>query len=162
MTKLIASAFTGISLLASMAIRAQQPPLIDRSLFFGEVQIAGAQISPDGQYLSFLKPYKGTRNIWVKKAGEPFSAARPLSAEAARPVRSYFWSRDSKYVLYAQDLGGDENFNVYAIDPTAGADPKTGVPKTRALTDLKGVRTMIFAAPRTKPDLLYIGVNDRD
>jgi dipeptidyl aminopeptidase/acylaminoacyl peptidase len=145
-----------------MSVQAQQPPIIDRTLFFGEVQIAGAQISPDGQYLSFLKPYKGTRNIWVKKAGEPFSAARPLSAESARPVRNYFWSRDSKYVLYAQDFGGDENFNVYAIDPTAAADAKTGVPKTRALTDLKGVRTMIYAAPRSKPDVLYIGLNDRD
>jgi dipeptidyl aminopeptidase/acylaminoacyl peptidase len=162
MKKLIAFAFTLVSLLAPMTTRAQQPPLIDRKLFFGEVQIAGAQISPDGQYLSFLKPYKGTRNIWVKKAGEPFSAARPMSNEATRPIRAYFWSRDSKYLLYSQDAGGDENFNVYAIDPTAAADAKTGVPPTRALTELKGVRTMIFDAPRTKPDILYIGLNDRD
>jgi dipeptidyl aminopeptidase/acylaminoacyl peptidase len=153
---------TLISLAAPIACFAQQPPIIDRQEFFGEVQISGAQISPDGQYLSFLKPYKGTRNIWVKKASEPFSSAHPVSAEATRPVRGYFWSRDSKYILYAQDAGGDENFNVYAIDPTVAADPKTGVPPTRALTDLKGVRTMIYAAPKAKPDILYIGLNDRD
>jgi len=141
---------------------AQQPPIIDRALFFGEIQIAGAQISPDGQYLSFLKPYKGTRNIWVKKASEPFSAARPMSAESTRPVRQYFWSRDSKYILYAQDAGGDENFNVYAIDPTQAADATSGVPTTRALTNFKGVRTMIYATPKAKPDTLYIGLNDRD
>jgi dipeptidyl aminopeptidase/acylaminoacyl peptidase len=158
--KRILSAVTGTLLASSLA--AQQPPIIDRALFFGEIQIAGAQISPDGQYISFLKPYKGTRNIWVKKASEPFSAARPVSAEAVRPVRGYFWSRDSKYVLYSQDAGGDENFNIYAIDPTLAADPKTGVPPTRALTDLKKVRTEIFAAPRSKPDILYIGLNDRD
>jgi dipeptidyl aminopeptidase/acylaminoacyl peptidase len=158
--KRILSAVTGTLLASSLA--AQQPPIIDRALFFGEIQIAGAQISPDGQYISFLKPYKGTRNIWVKKASEPFSAARPVSAEAVRPVRGYFWSRDSKYLLYSQDAGGDENFNIYAIDPTLAADPKTGVPPTRALTDLKKVRTEIFAAPRSKPDILYIGLNDRD
>ncbi len=141
---------------------AQQPPIIDRSAFFGEIQIAGAQISPDGQYISFLKPYKGTRNIWVKKSGEPFSAARPVSHEAARPIRQYFWSRDSKYILYAQDAGGDENFNVYAIDPAQPADTATGTPPTRALTNFKGVRTMIYAAPKAKPDTLYIGLNDRD
>lgn len=141
---------------------AQQPPIIDRAAFFGEIQIAAAQISPDGQYISFLKPYKGTRNIWVKKASEPFSAARPMSHEATRPVRGYFWSRDSKYLLYAQDAGGDENFNVYAIDPTQPADPSTGTPPTRALTNYKGVRTEIFAAPKSKPDTLYIGLNDRD
>jgi dipeptidyl aminopeptidase/acylaminoacyl peptidase len=148
--------------LAAVQIQAQQPPIIDRAAFFGEIQIAGAQISPDGQYLSFLKPYKGTRNIWVKKAGEPFAAARPMSKEATRPIRVYFWSRDSKYILYAQDAGGDENFNVYAIDPRQPADPATGVPPTRALTNFKGVRTQIYAAPKAKPDILYIGLNDRD
>jgi dipeptidyl aminopeptidase/acylaminoacyl peptidase len=162
MKKLIAIAFCFLAILAPAAAWSQQPPLIDRKAFFGEIQIAGAQISPDGQYLSFLKPYKGTRNIWVKKASEPFSAARAVSAEATRPIRGYFWSRDSKFILYSQDAGGDENFNVYAIDPTLPADAKTGVPPTRALTDLKGVRTIIYAAPRTKPDILYIGLNDRD
>ena len=146
----------------SATVSAEQPPIIDRALFFGEIQIAGAQISPDGQYLSFLKPYKGTRNIWVKKASEPFSAARPLSAESTRPVRQYFWSRDSKYVLYAQDAGGDENFNIYAIDPSQAADAATGVPPTRALTNYKGVRTMIYATPKAKLDTIYIGLNDRD
>ena len=147
---------------APLTAMAEQPPLIDRNLFFGEIAIAGAQISPDGRLISFLKPYRSTRNIWVKGADEPFSAARPVSAEATRPIRSYFWSRDSKYILYSQDSGGDENFNVYAIDPALAADPKTGVPPTRPLTDLKGVRTEIFSVPRLKPDILYIGLNDRD
>jgi len=162
MKRAILTVFTSLCFASPICLVAQQPPIIDRQLFFGEVQIAGAQISPDGQYLSFLKPYKGTRNIWVKKVSEPFSAARPMSAEATRPIRSYFWSKDSKYLLYSQDAGGDENFNVYAIDPNVPADPKTGVPPTRALTNLKGVRTEIFAAPKSKPDILYIGLNDRD
>jgi dipeptidyl aminopeptidase/acylaminoacyl peptidase len=141
---------------------AEQPPLIDRNLFYGEIAISGAQISPDGRSLSFLKPYKGTRNIWVKGVDEPFSAARPVSAEATRPIRSYFWSRDSKFILYVQDSGGDENFNVYAIDPKLPADAKSGVPATRPLTNLSKVRTEIFAVPKAKPDILYIGLNDRD
>jgi dipeptidyl aminopeptidase/acylaminoacyl peptidase len=160
--KLLLTAAALASLAGPLAALAEQPPLIDRNLFFGEITIAGAQISPDGRFISFLKPYKGTRNIWVKGADEPFSAARPVSAEASRPVRTYFWSHDSKYLLYAQDSAGDENFNIYAIDPTLAADAKTGVPPTRALTNLKGVRTQIFAVPRAKPDILYIGLNDRD
>jgi hypothetical protein len=92
-----------------------------------------------GQYISFLKPYHETRNIWIKKTDEAFSAARPVSAEAKRPVRANFWSRDSKYLLYVQDADGDENFSVYAIDPALPPVSKTGVPPTRALTNLKGV-----------------------
>ncbi len=98
----------------------------------------------------------------MKKADEPFSAARPISADSKRPISGYFWSHHSKYVMYVQDNGGDENFNIYAIDPTTAADPATGVPPTRALTDLKGVRVMLYAVPRSKPDILYIGLNDRD
>jgi dipeptidyl aminopeptidase/acylaminoacyl peptidase len=155
-------ALAALVLGVASAAQAAQPALIDRAAFFGEVQIAGAQISPDGKWLTFLKPYKGVRNIWIKAADAPFSTARPLSAEASRPIRQYFWSRDSKYVLYAQDHGGDENFNIYAIDPAAAPDAATGVPATRALTDMQKVRVEIYALPKTKPDVLYIGLNDRD
>ena len=34
------------------------PPLIDRELLFGNPEIAGAQLSPDGKYIAFLKPWK--------------------------------------------------------------------------------------------------------
>jgi len=162
MKKLVLVAATLAILCAPFTARAQQPPILDRTLFFGDDDIAGERISPDGQFVSFLKPYKGTRNIWVKKTSEPFSAARPVSAESKRPVSGYFWSQDSKFILFVQDAGGDENFNVYAIDPTLAAEPATGVPPTRALTNLQGVRTVIYSVPRTKPDIIYIGLNDRD
>ena len=62
-----------------------QPPVLDRELFFGNPEITGAQISPDGQYIAFIKPYKDTRNVWVKKTAEPFSAARLITADPKRP-----------------------------------------------------------------------------
>src|SRR3954466_12644330 len=96
---------------------AQMPSLIDREVFFGNPEYAGAQISPDGKYISFVKPLDGTMNVWVKGVNEPFGSARPMTNDQKRPVRQYFWSRDSKYILFVQDNGGDENFNVYAVDP---------------------------------------------
>jgi hypothetical protein len=44
----------------------ERVPLIDRDLFFGDPEIGGAQISPDGRFIAFVKPFQGTRNIWVK------------------------------------------------------------------------------------------------
>jgi len=138
------------------------PPLIDRELFFGNPEISGAQISPDGKYISCLKPYKDTRNIWVKGVNEPWTAAKLITNDIKRPVTQYFWSRDGKYILYVQDQGGDENFNVYAVDPSAAAATGQEVPAARNLTEAKGVRALIYAVPRNDPNTMYVGINDRD
>jgi dipeptidyl aminopeptidase/acylaminoacyl peptidase len=138
------------------------PPIIDRELFFGDPEIAGSQISPDGRFISFLKPFKGTRNIWVKKAEEAFDKARPITADTKRPIDTYFWSRDAKFVLYAQDSGGDENFNIYAVNPADAPAAGADVPAARNLTDAKGVRASIYSVPKSDPDAIYVGLNDRD
>ncbi|HEX3280290.1 MAG TPA: alpha/beta fold hydrolase [Pyrinomonadaceae bacterium] len=138
------------------------PPLIDRELFFGDPEISGAQISPDGKFIAFIKPFKGTRNIWVKRTEEPFDAAKPLTADKARPISQYFWSRDGKYILFSQDKAGDENYLVYAVNPADSPAAGQDVPAARNLTDAKGVRAFIFAVPRTEPDAIYVGLNDRD
>ena len=78
------------------------PPLIDRDLIFGNPEIAGAQLSPDGRFIAFLKPWKDTRNIYVKGVSEPFSAARLMTTETKRPVAGYFWTQDSKYVVLCE------------------------------------------------------------
>ncbi|MGD9630725.1 MAG: alpha/beta fold hydrolase [Pyrinomonadaceae bacterium] len=149
-------------LFSTSALFAQQPPLIDRELIFGNPEYAGAQISPDGKYISFIKPLNGTMNIWVKGVNEKFDAARPMTNDQARPVRSYFWSQDGKYILFVQDKGGDENFNVYAVDPAGRPAEGSPVPAARNLTDAKGVRALIQAVPESDPDAIYVGLNDRD
>ena len=142
--------------------KVQQPPIIDRELLFDSPEIAGGQLSPDGKFISFIKPYKGTQNIWVKKLEEDFTKAKPLTADTVRPIRSYFWSRDGKYILYSQDKGGDENFNIYAVNPQEAPAKGSDIPVNRDLTNLKGVRVYIYSIPLTDPDAIYIGLNDRD
>jgi len=159
-TLLILSALVLVALAAP--VWAQSPPLIDRELFFGDPEIAGAQISPDGAFIAFIKPFKGTRNIWVKKTADPFTSAKPITADTKRPIPGYFWSRDSKYILFVQDKGGDENFNVYAVNPADAPASGQDVPAARNLTDVKGVRAILFAVPRSEPDAIYVGINDRD
>ena len=146
----------------AMAQGSSQPPLIDRELFFGDPEISGAQISPDGKFISFIKPLKGTRNIWVKKTEDPFASAKPITADTKRPIPGYFWSRDGKYILFVQDQGGDENFNVYAVNPADSPAAGQEVPAARNLTEAKGIRAAIYAVPRSEPDAIYIGLNDRD
>ncbi|MFZ0062778.1 MAG: S9 family peptidase [Pyrinomonadaceae bacterium] len=152
-----------ISFLGAPA-RAQNglPPLIDRELLFGNPEIAGATISPDGKFIAFRKPYKDTMNVWVKGIDEPFDKAHLVTNETKRPIPGFFWSRDGKYILFVKDQAGDENFNVYAVSPSE--QPPTGaeVPAARNLTNSQKVRTFIYNVPRSDPDSVYVGLNDRE
>jgi dipeptidyl aminopeptidase/acylaminoacyl peptidase len=161
--------FCCVLILSSLLLNAQTktqttglPPLINRDLFFGNPEIAAAQLSPDGKYISFLKPWKDTRNIYVKGVDEPFSSARLLTTETKRPILGYFWSRDSKYILYVKDNAGDENYNIFAVDPAAKAIAGADAPLSRDLTGLKGVRVYLYDLPKKNPDIIYMGLNDRD
>jgi dipeptidyl aminopeptidase/acylaminoacyl peptidase len=139
---------------------AQLPPIIDREIFFGDPEISYAQISPDGKFMTFLKPFKNVKNLWIKKRSEPFDKAKLLTADTTRPIYPiYYWSRDSKYVLYVQDKGGNENFHLYAVDPAAPGSP---APPSRDLTPMEKVRAMIIDVSKKTPDEIIVGLNDRD
>lgn len=147
-------------LLAS-ALTAQQAPLIDRELFFDNPEIAGGQISPNAKWMTFLKENKGVMNIWLKKLNEPFENARPITADTTRPIRGYFWTYDSKFILYVQDKGGNEDFHVYALNPFAAPGPD-GVPPARDLTPYEKTRAMIYQVSKKDPNKMWVGMNDRD
>ncbi len=136
-------------------------PLIDRALFFGNPEISGGQLSPDGKYISFLKEYNDIMNIWVKPFDAPFEDATPLT-DSPRPLYGYFWTNDGKYIIYVKDNDGDENMNVFAVDPAGEADEETGVPESRNLTPLEDVTAQLYHGSEINPDLFMIGLNDRD
>lgn len=150
----------GLLFLPTVAIAQGLPSLLDREVFFGDPEIASAQLSPDGSFVSFRRPYEGVMNLWVKGIDEPFDAARPVTAATDRPIPGYFWSRDSQYLLHIQDRGGDENYHVYAVDPSEAVDGV--IPEPRNLTPVDGVRALIYSVPRNEPDVILVGLNDRD
>lgn len=143
----------------AVSISAQKTPLLDRDLFFGNPEISSGQISPDGQWISFMKAYNGIMNVWVKKINDPFDKAKPLT-DSTRPLYGYFWTDDSKYILYVKDKNGDENINVFAVDPKSEA--VNGVPESRNLTPKDEVTAQIYNVSQNNPDLMMIGLNDRD
>ncbi len=147
---------------ASASYEGDLPPLIDRQTFFGDPTYSGAQISPNGEYVSFRKEYQGRMNIWVKGVDEPFDAAEPVTADTTRPVRGYFWSQDSERILYVQDKGGNENYHVYAVDIDAAEETDLGVPPAQDLTPYENVRAQIYAVPEETPGEIVVGLNDRD
>ena len=131
----------------------ESAPLIERSVLFGNPERAGVQISPDGTRISFLAPLDDVLNIWVAPADDPDSA-EPITADDDRGIQLYFWMPNATHIVYLQDKGGDENWRAYSVNLESG--------DTIDLTPIDGVRATINHVSRDRPDVLAIGLNDRD
>jgi dipeptidyl aminopeptidase/acylaminoacyl peptidase len=127
--------------------------LIPRKDVFGNPERSGAQVSPDGKWISFIAPRDGMLNIWVAPFGK-IEEAKPLTSEKVRPIRNHFWATDSSTILYMNDVGGDENFLLFRVDPTTG--------ETKKLTDFPKTRVFVIGGSWAHPDQLVIGLNNRD
>jgi len=127
--------------------------LIPRDALFGNPERANVQMSPDGRYLSWIAPLDGTLNVWVAPADDP-SAARAVTRDTARGIRSYFWSYLPDTLLYLRDTGGDEDFHLYAVDLRSGA--------ARDLTSYGKTTARVVGVSRRHPGTVLVGMNDRD
>lgn len=131
--------------------------LINREVFFGNPKIAAGNISPDGNRIAFMKTYNGIMNLYVKGVDENFEEAKVLT-KSKSPILGYFWTRDSKYILYVNDKQGDENLNIYSVNPSKDWSEDSN----QNLTPLNDVNVQIYKVSRSNPDFLWIGINDRD
>lgn len=128
-------------------------PLIPRDALFGNPDMAQARLSPDGKWLSYLKPVEGILNVWVGPSDDP-SAAVAVTEDKHRGIRSHGWAYNSRYIVYTQDKNGDENFHVYATNVETR--------ETKDLTPVDGVRARLAGASERFPDEMLVGLNDRD
>jgi dipeptidyl aminopeptidase/acylaminoacyl peptidase len=135
------------------ALAQTDAPLIPREKIFGNPTKTAGRLSPDGKYLSWIAPRDGVLNIYVAPASDP-KAAKALTNERQRPIRSYFWAPDSKQILFINDKGGDENFLLYGVDVASG--------QQRALTPFEKTRVQIVGISNQVKDRILVGVNNRD
>ena len=132
----------------SKIVKAKQIPLEN---FFKNPDKSAYQISPNGEYYSYMAPYENRMNVFVQKRGEEESIR--LTSETDRDIAGYFWPNDEQ-IVYLKDTGGDENYRLYV----AGIDGSNNV----CLTDFEGVRTQIIDDLPEQKDLLIIGLNKRN
>jgi dipeptidyl aminopeptidase/acylaminoacyl peptidase len=129
------------------------PPLIPRSVLFGNPDRSSPSVSPDGRLLGYVAPRDGVLNVWV----EPLDGSRPARAvtqDTDRGVRSYVFCHDDRHLLYVQDRDGDESWRLYVLD--LETDEATLV------TPGTGVQARIMAHNRWHPDEVLVALNDRD
>jgi len=128
-------------------------PLIPRKILFSNPDRASVTISPDGSQLMWLAPLNDVLNIWIAPRDNP-AAARALTQDCGRGIRSCFWTYNKEIVLSLQDKNGDENWHLYAIELITG--------KSRDLTPFEGVKAEFYTRRPSHPDEVIVGLNHRN
>ncbi len=123
--------------------------LIPRKTLFGNPVKTSPQISPDGTKMAYLAPVDDVLNVWVGTIGQ--EDYLPVTKDNDRGVMNYFWSQDNTHILYLQDVGGNENWRLYAVDL------KTG--ETRDLTPFEEVQVQVVAHNKHFPNDLLLAMN---
>jgi len=137
----------------SIELTVGSTPLIPRAALFGNPVKAGAQLSPNGKWLSWMAPVNGVMNVWVAPSNQP-EAAKAITASTDRPIPRHFWSKNSEQVLFIRDNAGDENFHLYGVDVSTG--------KQQDLTPFGKVRVILIGDSNQRPEEMLVGINDRD
>jgi dipeptidyl aminopeptidase/acylaminoacyl peptidase len=126
--------------------------------FFHTPEQSTFQVSPDGKYLSFMQPWEGRKNIFIRKIGSIDPAVR-ITSETARDISSYFW-KGNDHLLYGKDFGGDENFHVVSVGRDGkGLKDLTPSKKTRAevLDDLQEINDeVLISSNKRNPEIFDI------
>lgn len=137
--------------LSAQKCQKEDIPLIPMRDFFRNPVKVAYNLSPDGEYLAFLQPWKTRLNVFVQKIGSK-KVIRITSAEK-RDIAGFLWG-NNKRIVYIQDSGGDENYRAYAVN-IDGSNPKD-------LTPFEKVRTGFVDELKDNPDYMLIRLNKRD
>ncbi len=144
-----------IILLAASCTNTEKKPMTAKQIpledFFKNPEQTSYQISPDGEYYSFLAPYENRLNIFIQKRGS--DDVIQLTKETDRDIAGYFWPNNGR-ILYLKDTGGDENYKLYGIN----IDNTNPI----AYTEFDGVRTQIIDDLADIPNEVIIGLNKRN
>jgi dipeptidyl aminopeptidase/acylaminoacyl peptidase len=151
---LVVSLFAFCATAAGLAAPAgaAEPPLIPRSVLFGNPERAQARVSPGGTHISFLAPVDGVLNVWVAPVGG-MGEARPVTRDTGRGIRMHRWSYTGEHLLYVQDRDGDENWRIYAVNVKSD--------EVRDLTPFDNVNARIQEVSEKHPDEILVALNDR-
>ena len=125
-------------------------PLIPRDVLFGNPERVSPSLSPDGSRLGFIAPDEGVLNVWVGPADD-LSAARPVTDDRGRGVRTYSFCHDDRTLVYLQDTDGNEDWRLYTLDLETG--------ESSLVTPGEGVHAVVLAHNRWNPKTMLVGLN---
>ena len=140
------------TVLTTWRVQAELPPLIPRTVLFGDPDRLNPQISPDGKRLAYVAPDEGVLNVWIRTLGQKDD--RPLTHDRKLGIRNHFWAANSQQIVYVQDREGNDSRHVFCVDLESGQE--------RDLTPFEGVRARVVGTSPSKLNEILIAVNNRN
>jgi dipeptidyl aminopeptidase/acylaminoacyl peptidase len=130
----------------------QSPAQIPLEDFFKNPEKLYYKLSPNGEYVSYMAPYKNRMNIFVQPMNGK-SDARRLTSLEDRDIAGYFWANDNR-IAYLKDNSGDENYHLFAVNIDGSND--------KELTPFDKVRVSIIDDLPEQEEYMIIGLNKRN
>ncbi len=147
--------FRGLLLLLALgcmcACRQKAAEHIPVRYFFKTPDKSFFKISPDGRYISYLKPYKEKQNLFIKSLAD--GSERMATSFTDYSVRDYFWAYNNQLV-FSQDRIAQDEYRMYALDVTSL--------KVHSLLAQEKLRVRLLNLDKHQPDMLTIVMNKRN
>ena len=129
----------------------RKSPLIPMEDFFRNPEKSSFSISPNGNYIAYMKPWKTRMNVFVMEIITKKETR--LTSSQERGVYGFTWLTN-KRIGYVKDEGGNENTHFYAVN----IDMSNEID----LTPFENVQTRIIDDLEDDPNHIIIGLNKRN
>ncbi len=146
--------FIGISLLA-ITLGCQKAkyevPIIPLEDFFKNPQNTHFELSPNGQYIASLRPWKNRLNVFIQKTGD--DNLIQITSSEKRDIAKFFWANNQK-ILYLQDIHANDNYSLFCINIEGG--------ESRELTSSESSTSYVIDELPENDDEVIIQTNERN
>ena len=126
-------------------------PLIPMEDFFRNPEKSSFNISPNGNHIAYMKPWKSRMNVFVMDMITKKEAR--LTSSQERGIYGFAWLTN-KRIGYIKDEGGNENMHFYAVN----IDKSNEID----LTPFENVQARIIDDLEDDPNHIIIGLNKRN
>ncbi|MBT3665475.1 S9 family peptidase, partial [bacterium] len=126
-------------------------PLIPMEDFFRNPEKSSFKISPDGNHIAYMKPWKSRMNVYVVDIKT--DVEKRLTSSSERSIYGFLWLGNNR-IGYVKDDGGDENMHFYAVDKDGSNEID--------LTPFENVKTTIIDDLEEDSEHVILGLNKRN
>ncbi|MXV17612.1 S9 family peptidase [Hufsiella ginkgonis] len=134
-----------------VACTGEEAKMLPFESFFANPVKTSFLISPDGNFISYLQPYKNRLNLYVQTVDG--KQVNRITNETDRNISSYFWANNNEMV-YMKDRADDEGVRLFVVDKVKGA-PQDLLPPGK-------FKAKLINPNRLKNNELIIALNKRD